>query len=65
VECRACHSAFDPEILRRNIQGLFKLADSVRSRLDKGISPGFLKLQLLSDGLNETYADQLIRLAQR
>jgi hypothetical protein len=65
VECRACHYAFDPEILTRNIQSLIKLTDSVRSRLDKGVSPGFLKLEMLSDGLNESFAEQLIHLALR
>ena len=63
VECRVCGCAFDLEILKRNIQSLIKLAESVRSRLDKGISPGFLKLEMLSDGLNEAFAEQLIQLA--
>jgi hypothetical protein len=33
--------------------------------LDTGISPGFLKLQLMSDGLNEGFAEKLISLAQQ
>jgi hypothetical protein len=65
IECHACGTAFDPDILLRNIQSLFKLAGTARYQLDKGISPGFLKLQLISEGLNESFADQLISLAQQ
>lgn len=64
IECQFCKNAFDPEILRRNIQSLFKLADAAKHRLDTGISPGYLKLLLMSDGLNESFADTLITLAQ-
>jgi hypothetical protein len=63
IECRTCGTAFDPDILLRSIQSLFKLAGTTRYQLDKGISPGFLKLQLISEGLNENFAEQLISLA--
>ena len=64
VECQVCKNAFNPEILRRNIQSLLKLAGTAKYQLDQGISPGFLKLQLLSDGLQESFADKLLILAQ-
>lgn len=64
VQCQACKNVFDPEILKRNIQSLLKLTGTARSQLDKGISPGFLKLQLISDGLQESFAENLIALAQ-
>ena len=63
VECLCCKTVFDPDILMRNIQNLFKLAGTAKYQLDKGISPGFIKLQLISEGLNESFADQLINLA--
>ena len=63
VECKFCKKAFDPEILTRSIQRLFQLAGTAKSQLDKGISPGFLKLQLMSDGLQESFAEKLISLA--
>ena len=63
IECMSCKTVFDPDILMRNIQSLFKLAGTAKYQLDKGISPGFLKLQLVSEGLNESFADQLISLA--
>ena len=46
VECQICKNAFDPEVLARNIQGIFKLACSAKDQLEKGTSPGYLKLQL-------------------
>ena len=64
IECQSCRNAFHPEILRRNIQSLFRLAEAAKHKLDTGISPGFLKLQLMSDGLNERFAEKLISLAQ-
>ena len=64
VECKVCRNAFDPEILQRNIQSLFKLAGAAKYKLDQGVSPGYLKLQLISDGLQESFADRLINLAQ-
>ena len=64
IECKVCKNAFDPEILRRNIQSLFKLAGSAKQQLDQGISPGYLKLKFMSDGLQESFADKLISLAQ-
>src|SRR5258705_6849675 len=57
VECEVCKNAFDPEILTRNIQGLFKLAGVAKSQMNHGISPAYLKLQLMSDGLQESFAD--------
>ena len=63
IECRSCKTVFNPDILLRNIQSLFKLAGTAKYQLDKGISPGFLKLQLVSEGLNESFAEQLISLA--
>ena len=63
IECQVCKNAFDPEILRRNIQSLFRLVGAAKYQLDLGISPGFLKLQLISDGLQESVADNLINLA--
>jgi hypothetical protein len=65
IECQACRNAFDAEILRRNVQSLYKLAGAAKYQLDKGISPGFLKLQLVSDGLKESFAEMLISLAQQ
>ena len=65
IECRFCRNAFAPEILSRSIQNLFRLAGTAKFQLDKGISPGFLKLQLMSDGLNERFVEKLIGLAQR
>jgi hypothetical protein len=64
VECKVCKNAFDPEILQRNIQRLLKLAGAAKYQLDLGISPRYLKLQLISDGLQESVADNLINLAQ-
>jgi hypothetical protein len=64
VECQFCRKAFDPEILARTVQSLFRLAGAAKHQLDTGISPGFLKLQLMSDGLQESFADRLISLAQ-
>jgi len=64
VECKVCKNAFDPEILKRNIQSLFKLAGAAKYQLDKGVSPGYLKLHFISDGLQESFADKLITLAQ-
>lgn len=64
IECQVCKNAFAPDILKRNIQSLFKLAGAAKYRLDQGISPGYLKLQLISDGLQESFADSLISLAQ-
>jgi hypothetical protein len=64
IECQICRNAFDPEILARHIQSLFKLAGAAKYQLDQGISPGFLKLQLMSDGLQESFADNLITIAQ-
>ena len=64
VECQVCKNAFNPEILRRSIQSLLKLAGAAKYKLDQGISPEFLKLQLTSDGLQESFADKLLTLAQ-
>ena len=64
VQCQKCKNVFDPEILKRNIQSLLKLAGIAKYQLEQGISPGFLKLQLISDGLQESFADKLITLAQ-
>jgi hypothetical protein len=64
IECQGCRKAFDPEILKRNVQNLYKLAGATKDRLDQGTSPGYLKLQLVSDGLKESFADQVISLAQ-
>jgi len=64
VECQVCKNAFDPEILKRNLQTLFKLVGTAKYKLDQDISPGYLKLQPISDGLQESFADKLITLAQ-
>jgi hypothetical protein len=64
VECRFCRNAYDPDILRRNNQSLFKLAGIAKHQLDQGMSPGYLKLRLISDGLQESFVDTLISLAQ-
>lgn len=63
VECQGCKNAFNPEILKRNIQSLFRLAGRAKYQLDQGISPAYLKLQFVSDGLQESFADKLISLA--
>ena len=65
IECEACKKAFDPEILARNIQSLLKLVRVAERQLDHGISPGYLKLQLVSDGLKESFVEKLITLAQQ
>ena len=64
IECQICKNAFDPEILTRHIQSLFRLAGTTKNQLDQGISAGFLKRQLMSDGMQEGFADNLITLAQ-
>ena len=63
IECRSCKITFEADMPMRCIQSLYKLAGTARYQLDKGIAPGFLKLQLISEGLNEFFADQLISLA--
>jgi len=63
-ECQACRNAFNPQVLRRYVQILYTLAGTAKCQLDQGISPGYLKLQLVSDGLKESFADKLIALAQ-
>ena len=63
IECRFCKTSFDADMPMRCIQSLYKLAGTTKYELDKGMSPGFLKLQLISEGLNENFAEQLIRLA--
>jgi hypothetical protein len=59
IECKVCKKAFDPEILTRHIQSLLKLVCAAEYQLDHGIPPGYLKLQLVSDGLKESFADRL------
>ena len=63
IECQDCRNAFDPQILDRSIQSLYKLARAAKRQLEEGISPRELKLQLLSDGLQENFVDSLISLA--
>jgi hypothetical protein len=63
IECQSCRNAFNPEILTRHLQSLLKLASAAKHQLDTGMTPGFLKLQLMSDGLQESFADRLISLA--
>ena len=65
IECQICKNVFDPEVLNRNIQSLLKLASKAKYQLDWGVSPAFLKLQLVSEGLQESFAEKLIMLAQR
>jgi hypothetical protein len=65
IECQICQYVFDPEVLDRNIQGLLKLVNAAKVQLNRGISPGSLKLRLMSDGLNEISVDKLLTLAQR
>ena len=64
IECQVCKKLFDPDILNRNNQSLFKLAGAAKSQLDHGITPGAIKLRLMSDGLNEPFVDSLLTLAQ-
>lgn len=64
IECQVCCKAFDPEVLNRHVQSLYKLAGAAKYQLENGISPGYLKLQLVSDGMKESLAEQLISLAQ-
>ena len=64
IECQVCKNAFNPEVLQRNIQSMLRLAGAAKHKLDQGISPGYLKLQLISDGLKESFADKLISLAK-
>jgi hypothetical protein len=63
IECRDCKNSFDPEVLKRSSQSLFKLAGSARHQLNQGTAPGYLKLQLVSDGLRESLVDQLLTFA--
>ena len=63
IECHVCKKAFDPAVLERNIQSLFKLAGTAKGQLDQGISPGYLKLRLMNDGLKEIVVDTLLSLA--
>jgi len=65
IECKLCRKAFDPEILARNIQGLLKLICTAERQLDRGVSFGYLKLQLASDGLAESFVENMITLAQQ
>lgn len=65
IECLVCKKAFDPDILKRNIQSLFKLVGAAKGQLDQGIFSGYLKLRLMSDGLKEVVVDRLLTLAQR
>jgi hypothetical protein len=64
VECQVCKNAFDPEVLKRSIQSLFRLAGAAKYQLNQGMSPEFLKLQLTRHGLKESFAENLITLAQ-
>ena len=64
IECQACKNAFDPEILSRHIQSLFRLAGTAKYQLQRGTSPGFLKRQLMSDGLQENFAEHVVTFAQ-
>lgn len=64
VECQHCKKAFDPGILNRSIQRLLKLAGAAKCRFDQGISREEFKQQLLSDGLPESFVDQILSLAQ-
>jgi hypothetical protein len=64
VICRVCQNAFHSDVLKYNTQFLFKVAGAAKSQLDGGISPGYLKLQLISDGLKESFVDKLLTLAQ-
>ena len=63
IVCKVCQKAFDPEILARNIQSLLKIVGVAKCQLDRGISPGAVKMRLVSDGLQEHFANELITLA--
>jgi hypothetical protein len=63
VVCKSCKTAFAPDILERNVQSLFKLVVAAKNQLDGGISPGFLKIRLISDGLAEGFVDSLLSAA--
>jgi hypothetical protein len=65
IECQFCKNVFDPQLLKRSVQNLLKLVVSVKCQLERGITPGSLKLRLMSDGLKEVAVDRLLTLAQR
>ena len=63
VECQSCKNGFDPEILKPGNQSLFRLVAAARNQILTGISPGSLKVRLMSDGLKEELVDKIIMLA--
>jgi len=64
IECQVCKKLFDPDILNRNTQSLFKLVGTTKYQLGLGVTPGALKLRLMSDGLKEAFVDSVLTLAQ-
>ena len=63
AECQACKNGFDPEVVKPSNQSLFRLVAQTRNELFTGMSPGSLKVRLMSDGLKEEVVDKLIMLA--
>jgi hypothetical protein len=63
VVCQVCQNAFHPDVLKRNIQGILKIVGAAKVQLDQGTSPRYLKLRLISDGLQESFADKLVSMA--
>jgi hypothetical protein len=63
IVCQVCKRGFDPLILKRSNQSLFKLVGATKFELMNS-SPGALKLKLMNDGLKEKVIDKLIALAQ-
>lgn len=64
IECQSCKNSFDSGILKPGNQSLFKLVAATRTKLLTGMSPGSLKVRMMSDGLREEFIDKLIGLAQ-
>jgi hypothetical protein len=63
VECQVCKNGFDPEILSPSNRSLFRLVAVTRSQILNGITPGSIKVRLMSDGLKEGFVDKIIGLA--
>jgi hypothetical protein len=62
VVCKVCRKGFDPAVLERHSQTLFKLVWGTKCQL-RHLSQDILKSKLLSDGLKEPLVDKLIMMA--
>lgn len=64
VECRVCKKSFNPSVLNRYNQTLFRLAAVARDKLLQGTSFEILKEEMTSTGIKKELADKLLLLAQ-